>query len=143
MGRFKRHGDAGDPKFENVTGHMGCCWGGRISQHFVEFANYAHFADEFGVFPDGDMLQIGRVGSYDDLKPETLAKYASPPFSPNNCSIQQLQGARGPGYHSYDPALCPRQSYLTDEEQKTLVSLWSIARSPLIMGGDLTNSPKR
>jgi hypothetical protein len=30
---------------------------------------------------------------------------------------------------------------LTFEESKSLVTLWSIARSPLIMGGDLTRSP--
>ena len=50
-----------DPKDKNVTG-----WGGRIAQHFVEFAN---IADKFGVFPDGDMLQIGRAGSWRDAVP--------------------------------------------------------------------------
>eukprot|EP01047_Picozoa_sp_COSAG01_P017452 COSAG01_NODE_924_length_12710_cov_10.895567_16_plen_101_part_00 len=40
----------------------------------------------------------------------------------------------------YDTSLCPRQSYLTYDESKTLVTLWSIARSPLIMGGDIPRS---
>ena len=136
--------DATDPKYQNVTGHSGCCWGGRIAQHFLEFANIAHIADKYGVFPDGDMLQIGRVGSYPDLQPETLAQYASPPFTPNNCSVNQLIGnwSGGPGpIWQYDIGWCPRQSYLTYEESKSLVTLWSIARSPLIMGGDLTRSP--
>jgi len=141
----------GAPRFQNVSGHSGCCWGGRISQHFVEFKAYAHIADKYGVFPDGDMLQIGRVGSYNDLKPETLAKYNSPPFAPNNCTIEQLSGTFNAGNSPngdtdgnsapYDPAVCPRQSYLSYEEQKTLVSLWAIARSPLIMGGSLPESP--
>jgi hypothetical protein len=32
----------------------------------------------------------------------------------------------------------PRMTRLTHDEQRTLVTLWSIARSPLIAGGDLT-----
>jgi alpha-galactosidase len=32
----------------------------------------------------------------------------------------------------------PRATRLTHDEQRTLVTLWSIARSPLIVGGDLT-----
>jgi alpha-galactosidase len=32
----------------------------------------------------------------------------------------------------------PRMTGLTHDEQRTLVTLWSIARSPLIVGGDLT-----
>eukprot|EP00660_Eupelagonema_oceanica_P005214 gene5214-biopygen33607 len=35
----------------------------------------------------------------------------------------------------------PDRGY-TVAEQRTLISLWSIARSILIMGGDLTGSPK-
>jgi hypothetical protein len=143
-----RNRDAADPKYANVTGHSGCCWGGRIAQHFVEFAHFAHIADAYGVLPDGDMLQIGRVGAYENLRPETLANYSSPKFAVNaNCSVAQLQGsgpmpAPGQAGAIYDTSLCPRQSYLTYEEQKTLVSLWSIARSPLIMGGELTQSPQ-
>lgn len=37
-----------------------------------------------------------------------------------------------PGYGS------PRASRLSQDEQRTLVTLWSIARSPLFMGGNLT-----
>ena len=138
---------APDPKYRNVTGHSGCCWGGRIAQHFLEFAHIAHIADEFGVWPDGDMLQIGRAGSYPNLKPETLAQYASPTYTPNDCTVKQLTGNytggvnNGTGAWEYDTSLCPRQSYLTFEESRSLVTLWSIARSPLIMGGDLTRSP--
>lgn len=134
-----------DPRWANVS-HWSLFYGGRIMPHFYEFARYAHLADKFGVYPDGDMLQLGRVGGLHDLKPETLAQYASPPFTPNNCTIQQhiypsplpVTPASSGGY---DPEMCPRQSYLTLDEQRTLVSLWSIARSPLIMGGDLTMSP--
>ncbi|HEX4232564.1 MAG TPA: glycoside hydrolase family 27 protein [Bryobacteraceae bacterium] len=34
----------------------------------------------------------------------------------------------------------PRQSRLTHDEQRTLITLWSIIRSPLIMGGNLTRN---
>ncbi|HWF47411.1 MAG TPA: glycoside hydrolase family 27 protein [Bryobacteraceae bacterium] len=34
----------------------------------------------------------------------------------------------------------PRQSRLTHDEQRTLITLWSIFRSPLIMGGNLTRN---
>ena len=49
--------------YANITGHSGCCWGGRIVKHFEEFASFSHIADKYGVFPDGDMLQIGRVAT--------------------------------------------------------------------------------
>lgn len=125
---------------------MGCCWGGRVVRHFEEFAAYANISDTTGVFPDGDMLQIGRVGGYDSLAPEILQRYSSPAFTPQNCSVEQLQGFdtetfEPKGGNKYDPEVCPRQSFLTLEEQRTLVSLWSMARSPLIMGGELTATP--
>lgn len=34
----------------------------------------------------------------------------------------------------------PRQTRLTHDEQKTLLTLWGISRSPLIMGGSLVNN---
>eukprot|EP00039_Didymoeca_costata_P025303 m.12887 g.12887 ORF g.12887 m.12887 type:complete len:1151 (-) comp4749_c0_seq1:169-3621(-) len=136
------------PEYANSTGHSGCCWGGRINKHFEEFAVFAHIADKYGVYPDGDMLQLGRVGSYPNLTAPTLRQYgvsdpskAFPvPPAVSNCSIYQLLGLQSTGI-MYDPGMCPRQSYLTYEEQRTLFTLWSIARSPLIMGGDMTQSP--
>ena len=45
------------------------------------------------------------------------------------------------GYIGPRPGLgAPRQSRLTHGEQRTLITLWSIIRSPLIMGGNLTHS---
>ncbi|MBC6994253.1 glycoside hydrolase family 27 protein [Neolewinella lacunae] len=35
-----------------------------------------------------------------------------------------------------------RNTNFTEAEQKTMMTLWSIARSPLMMGGDLLSSPK-
>jgi hypothetical protein len=32
----------------------------------------------------------------------------------------------------------PRASRLTDEEQRTMITLWAMARSPLFVGGNLT-----
>jgi hypothetical protein len=42
-------------------------------------------------------------------------------------AIRQVRGTRDPGHTRF-----------TKDEQRTMMSLWSIARSPLIMGGDLT-----
>ncbi len=36
----------------------------------------------------------------------------------------------------------PRNTRFTHDEQRTLVSLWAIARSPLMVGGDLTSADK-
>ncbi|MEI9904689.1 MAG: hypothetical protein WDN06_12495 [Asticcacaulis sp.] len=38
-------------------------------------------------------------------------------------------------------ALGSRDSRFTPDEQRTVMTLWSIARSPLIMGGDLRARP--
>ena len=67
-----------------------------------------------------------------------------PTWLPNNCTVSQLKGVKvqeGAAGGGYDPQLCPRMSYLDLHEQRSLVTLWSIARSPLIMGGDLLQSP--
>jgi alpha-galactosidase len=42
-------------------------------------------------------------------------------------AIRQVRGVREPG-----------RTRFTKDEQRTMMSLWAIARSPLIMGGDLT-----
>ncbi len=42
-------------------------------------------------------------------------------------AIRQVRGTRDPGHTRF-----------TKDEQRTMVTLWCIARSPLIMGGDLT-----
>ncbi len=131
--------------YANVSGHSGCCWGGRIVKHFEEFARFAHLADDFGLFPDGDMLQMGRVGSYPNLTADVLEQYgvprgAAPDWKPVlNCTVFQLNELKETGME-YDIGACPRHAYLTLEEQRSLITLWSIARSPLIMGGDLTSS---
>ena len=108
--------------------------------------SYAHIADQYGVFPDGDMLQLGRVGSYPNLTKAALQIYGQtePTYEPVNCTPSQLKGVKvqaGAQGGGYDPQNCPRMSYLDLEEQRALMTLWSIARSPLMMGGDLTMSP--
>ena len=42
-------------------------------------------------------------------------------------AIRQVRGTRDPGHTRF-----------TKDEQRTMITLWCIARSPLIMGGDLT-----
>lgn len=99
------------PQYLNATGHSGCCWGGRIKKHFEEFARFAHIADTFGVYPDGDMVQLGRVGSYPNLTSSGLAGYGvsslkgifpqPPPVA--NCTVYQLLGIQHSGT-AYDPS---------------------------------------
>jgi len=54
--------------------------------------------------------------------------------------VQQLSGLRTGEEQVCDPAACPRHSHLDIHEQRSLFSLWVIARSPLFMGGDLLQS---
>lgn len=56
-----------------------------------------------GVWPDADMLPLGRIS---------------------------IRGERGD----------ERMANFTQDEQKTLITLWSIARSPLMFGGDLPSN---
>jgi hypothetical protein len=60
--------------------------------------------------------------------------------------LRQWAPSAGPG-HWPDADMLPlgvldlgrRTTHFTPDEQRTVMTLWSIARSPLIMGGDLTN----
>ena len=80
---------------------------------------------------------FGRVGSCPNLKLETLAQCASPSLH----AAELHAGAAHRELHRRHrqmgvrhTSLCPRQSYLTFEESKSLVTLWGIARSPLDHG---------
>ena len=61
---------------------------------FRAVCDYTHIADSFGVWPDDDMLQLGRVGSYPNLDKAALAIYGhdEPTYEPVNCTIAQLEG---------------------------------------------------
>jgi alpha-galactosidase len=60
------------------------------------------------------------------------AEYARPGAWPDADMLPIGQLRPNPGYGK------PRSSRLTEDEQRTMITLWSIARSPLFIGGDLT-----
>jgi hypothetical protein len=75
-------------------------------------------------------------GDFWDRWPALVAQFAR---------LDQWTAFRGPG-HFPDADMLPlgtidlgrRRTHFTPDEQRTLVTLWSIARSPLILGADLT-----
>jgi alpha-galactosidase len=60
------------------------------------------------------------------------AKYAGPGHWPDADMLPVGEMRPSPGWGE------PRSSRLTQDEQRTLLSLWSMARSPLILGANLT-----
>ena len=60
------------------------------------------------------------------------AKYAHPGNWPDADMLPLGELRPSPGWGD------PRSTHLTPEEQRTMLALWSIARSPLIFGGNLT-----
>ena len=63
---------------------------------------------------------------------ESWAKYAKPGNWPDADMLPIGQLRPVPGYGK------PRASKLTEDEQRTMITLWAIARSPLFIGGNLT-----
>ena len=73
-----------------------------------------------------------------------------PRFTDSFCCLHNWEPFRGPG-HFPDADMLPlgkisggatnatgRSTYFTTNEQYTMMSLWAIARSPLILGADMT-----
>ena len=60
------------------------------------------------------------------------AKYVKPGSWPDADMLPIGQLRPAPGYGK------PRPSALTQDEQRTMITLWAIARSPLFIGGNLT-----
>lgn len=82
-----------------------------------------------GFWPDLDMLPVGQIGG--KLTPTTPY-----PVNGSDCTLTQL-GCGNPNAAASYPCCCPRQSRYTIDETYSLLGLWSITRSPMIMGGDL------
>ena len=76
-----------------------------------------------GPFPQGVNNQFPRLAQWIDS--------ARPGHWPDADMLPLGYLGPAPGYGA------PRQSNLTPDEQQTLLTLWSIFRSPLIMGGNL------
>ncbi len=60
------------------------------------------------------------------------AKYAQPGNWPDGDMLPIGQLGPSPGWGK------PRASRLTSDEQRTMITLWAVARSPLFIGGNLT-----
>lgn len=75
-------------------------------------------------FPQGPANQFDRAAEWE--------KYSGPGHWPDADMLPIGQLRPAPGWDS------PRATRLTRDEQRTLITLWSIFRSPLIMGGNLT-----
>jgi|HubBroStandDraft_6_1064221.scaffolds.fasta_scaffold07718_4 alpha-galactosidase len=108
--------------------------------HAAEVSKYAEmwricddFWDHWGVWEKHEFSQGLRQQF------ATTAKWAThvAPGSWPDADMLPL-GHLGP--HPGDGEL--RETRLTKDEQRTMVTLWSIFRSPLIMGGDLTSADK-
>ncbi|HLZ97380.1 MAG TPA: glycoside hydrolase family 27 protein [Steroidobacteraceae bacterium] len=79
--------------------------------------------------PDDDFPN-GVITAFDNLA--KWAPYAKPGNWPDADMLPFGSLAPHPGWGE------PRQSRLTQDEERTQFTLWSIARSPLILGGNLT-----
>jgi alpha-galactosidase len=80
-------------------------------------------------FP-GQRFPNGLLSAFDNLA--KWAKYASPGKWPDADMLPWGSLTPHPGWGS------PRQSRLTQDEQRTQFALWAMARSPMILGGNLT-----
>jgi hypothetical protein len=80
--------------------------------------------------PGGDEYPFGLQGAFDRLAQWYL--YANPGNWPDADMLPEGWLGPNPGLGS------ARQSHLTPDEQRTEFTLWCVARSPLILGGNLT-----
>jgi hypothetical protein len=80
--------------------------------------------------PEWDEFPFGLAGEFDRIA--KWAPYVKPGNWPDADMLPWGSLTPHPGWGE------PRQSRLTQEEEKTELSLWSISRSPLIFGGNLT-----
>eukprot|EP01120_Amphizonella_sp_Union-15-10_P002742 TRINITY_DN1303_c0_g2_i2.p1 TRINITY_DN1303_c0_g2~~TRINITY_DN1303_c0_g2_i2.p1 ORF type:complete len:459 (+),score=42.99 TRINITY_DN1303_c0_g2_i2:28-1404(+) len=99
---------------------------GDVYEHFGQLPSFVTL-EHPGHWPDSDMLPLGRIGGLENV----TSHYGS------TCSVRELncEVSNDPNYRYQE--CCPRQSRLTQDESQTLMSLWLIARSPLMFGGYL------
>jgi hypothetical protein len=93
-----------------------------------------------GTWPDADMLPLGRIGGVKNLLNESEAS-SYPPYNSSSsaapCTAYNMSCGKNDDPHFRFEECCPRQSRLTHVEVRSLLSLWIIARSPLMLGGYL------
>ncbi len=103
------------------------------SAEIVKYAQMTRIADDIWDgwnFPNLRGPNNGLLSAFDNLA--EWAPYAKPGFWPDADMLPwgSLRPSPGSG--------APRQSRLTQDEQRTQFTLWAIARSPLILGTNLT-----
>ena len=95
----------------------------RISNDIWDGWDFTHDQEEAD-FPNGVIAAFGYLAKW--------APYAKPGNWPDADMLPFGSLAPNPGWGE------PRRSRLTESEERTQFTLWSIARSPLILGGNLT-----
>jgi hypothetical protein len=99
------------------------------AQNLTQYAQQWRISDDVwdiwqsnGAFPQGVNDQIARAAKW--------LPYAGPGHWPDSDMLAVGQLRPSPGYGE------PRATRLTHDEQRSLINLWSIVRSPLVYGGD-------
>ena len=85
---------------------------------------------------DLDALPIGRVGGRQNMSSPPHEQPCSAPSMA--CFKCESHGRPDPCEASRYPECCGRDSRLTFEEQRAMMTLWSISKSTLFVGGDPT-----
>jgi len=86
--------------------------------------------DVWDAWNSGEKFPQGILGHFDLMA--AWAKFAKPGNWPDADMLPLGDLRPSPGWGT------PRSSKLTPDEQQTMITLWAIARSPLIFGGNLT-----
>src|SRR5262249_44998055 len=108
-----------------VTNDMWDEWGD-IMGEFSAIQQYAA-GQKPGNWADFDMLPIGRIGGYLTV----YTKYTFP------CTVYEINCENSNSTEFRYRECCPRQSLLTYDEARTLITILCLGRSPLMMGGFL------
>jgi len=111
-----------------VTGDMWDLWS-YVADHFGVLTNWGSQGRP-GHWPDSDMLPLGRIGGLQNV----TSVYDK------TCTAWQINCGACCGSNCQE--CCPRQSRFTPNEVQTVMSLWTIVRSPLIFGGDFPQTDK-
>ena len=106
---------------------------GEVSRYAEMWRVCDDFWDHWGPWEKNDWSQ----SLYQQFA--TTAKWA-PHIAPGNWPDADMLPLGHLGPHPGDGEL--RETRFTKDEQRTMVTLWSIFRSPLIMGGDLPSADK-
>lgn len=102
-----------------------------VEQEFGTMQTYAPKQRE-GNWADLDLLTLGRIGGLRNV----YTAYTYP------CTLWEIncQNSDSPSFRYRE--CCPRQAQLSLEESRTMMTMHSIARSPLMFGGYIPQTPR-